>query len=483
MEIIFTLIVLLVSTVVAFGQQKNEKPQEEKEKRPVKVSLLSNYYEQDGDRSAVNGGWGSQKLTSFTQEAGFYIPVKDSSGYKLHVGIDHFTAASLRMIDKYQGPVASGASTTIVAGQGSSVSEDETRYFGSIGYDFANKKKHSIFTPTIGFSKEYDVASINGGLSFAKYFPKKDIHYVTALNIIRDRWMVIYPGEFRPITVTDGGVDGGTGGSSYNGSGSGSGSGSGYYGSGTDYYNQIFTDANNRRYPEPTGKTVEKNGKKFPVDYRTSYSFSNMVAFTINKRMNAAVGLDLVLQKGLLSTPFHRVYFNDGVHVDSLKEVRIEKLPRERFKVSVSGRFNYFLTNKLALRSQVRLYADSWDILAFTGTIEAPYKVFKSLTVTPFYRFHKQQGTSYYNGYGRHESSPEAIPAGYYTSDIDLAYITSNKIGAALRFVPFNAFGISDEDDTKKILNVKSIGLRYAYYKRSDGLKANTVSFELAFEL
>lgn len=480
MEILFT-IIFIICALFAVGQNV-KKDTVIKEKRPVKTSLLSNYYEQDGQRSAVNGGIGSQELYSFSQEASIYVPVKDSSAYKLHAGVDHYSAASLTQIDKYVSAASSAKSN---------ISKTETRVYGNLSYDFANKAKHSVFSPTAGFSSEYDVLSFNGGFSYSKNFVAKNLTYNSSLNVIADRWMMIFPGEFRPqdkkeetvkttptTTVTP---DTETGASRPVNTADDD--------DDDDDDHHTTTPAtpvaaDTTRYPKPyatpfvySGKLASKNGKEFPIDWRYSYAFSNSLGFVINKKMNASVGLDLVLQRGMLSTPFHRVYFNDGVADEYQKEVRIEKLPELRFKVALYGRYNFFLSPYFIIRTQARIYADNWDVKALTLTIETPVKITKWLSIAPYYRFHTQSGSRYFKGYGRHVATDD-----YYTSDFDLATLSANKFGGSLRFAPLKPFGISNENNTKKILSVKAISLLYSNYKRSDGLMAGMGSVLVEFE-
>lgn len=479
MEILFTILFILCA-VFAVGQNVS-KDTTLKEKRPVKTSLLSNYYEQDGNRSAVNGGLGSQELYSYSQEASIYVPVKDSSAYKLHAGVDHYSAASLTQIDKYVSAASSAKSD---------VSKTETRVYANLSYDFANKVKHSMFTPTAGFSSEYDVLSMNGGFSYTKNFPASNISYNSSFNVIADRWLMIFPGEFRPqeqkeeavktATTTPVKTDTDTGASrAMNVSDDDD--------DDDDHPSATGTDpvtANATTYPKPyatpfvySGKLGKKNGKEFPIDWRYSYAVSNSISFLINKKMSASAGLDLVLQRGMLSTPFHRVYFNDGIADEYQKEVRIEKLPELRFKVAVYGRYNFFVSPYLILRTQARLYVDTWNVKALTLTVEAPVKITKWLSIGPYYRFHTQSGSSYFKGYGRHLSTDR-----YYTSDFDLATLSANKVGGALRFAPLKPFGVSNESNTRKVIAVKSISLLYSNYKRSDGLRADMGSLLVEFE-
>lgn len=491
MELLLT-IVFILCTIFALGQNVR-KDTTLKEKRPVKTSLLSNYYEQDGNRSAVNGGLGSQELYSYSQEAAIYVPVKDSSAYKLHAGVDHYSAASLTQIDKYVSAASSAKSQ---------VSKTETRVYANVSYDFANKVKHSMFTPTAGFSNEYDVLSLNGGFNYSKNFIAKNTSYNSSFNVIADRWLMIFPGEFRPQEAKEEAVKTSTSTPVKTNTDSGASRAMNTNDDDDDDEEEdddhdgdddddddddhpsTATPVDSTCYPKPyatpfvySGKLATKNGKQFPVDWRYSYAFSNSISFLINKKMNASAGVDLVLQRGMLSTPFHRVYFNDGIADEYQKEVRIEKLPELRFKVAVYGRYNFFVSPYLILRTQARLYVDTWDVKALTLTLEAPVKITKWLSIAPYYRFHTQSGSRYFKGYGRHISSDS-----YYTSDFDLATLSANKLGGSLRFAPLRPFGISNESNTRKVIAIKAISLLYSNYKRTDGLRADMGSLLVEFE-
>ncbi len=192
--------------------------------------------------------------------------------------------------------------------------------------------------------------------------------------------------------------------------------------------------------------------------------------------MNGAVGVDLTFQSGLLFTPFYRVYFNDGVINELNKEVRIEKLPRLRYRGAVYARYDYQVTSYLGLRTMARYYADNWGIQGLTASVEVPLKIGAAFSINPFYRIALQQGSKYFAGYAEHVYTPES----FYTSDYDLASFTAHKIGGALRLSPLNPVaGIKNEEGSRYLFSLASVGLRYAYYMRSDGLKAHSVSLEL----
>jgi hypothetical protein len=421
---------------ISLGQSIKDTSQNsntDKEKRAIKISMLSNYYEQDGNRSAINGGLGSQALKSYAEDVSIYFPVKDSSALKIGGGVDYYTSASLQDIDK--------------GGNGKSVSGDETRKYASLGYDLGLSKGVSI-SPSIGVSSEYDVTSTNAGLSVLKPIKKYNANLNSSLSFVVDRWMMVFPGEFRPVS-TDASTSASTNSSSS--------------------YAIPFTYK---------GTVLKKDGQLYPIDWRQSYAFINNYSFVINQKMNAAVGLDLLMQTGLLSSPFNRVYFNDGVGDESVKEVRVENLPRERQKIALSARYNYFANPFIVIRTHARYYTDSWGIKATTVAIEVPVKILKSLSITPFYRYHIQQASTYYKAYGQHVYKP----GNYYTSDIDLGEFTAHKFGAGLRYVPFKKN--ADGTVTKKpMVTFKDVSVRYARYQRQDNLHADIATLELNFEI
>lgn len=499
MGIIITILLMLSVVLFSFGQTAKAQTAPPEEKRPTTISLLTNYYEQEGEHGAVNGGIGSQELESTSQEAHIYIPRHKLSGIKINLGIDHFTSESLRFIDKYK--------TSASAAQGN-VSGDETRYYTSFGYDFGNKKKKTVTSLGVGYSQEYDVKSYSANFGWLKEIPATNLQYQAGLSFVADRWLLIYPGEFRTQIMmaetegdsggnsggTSGGNSGGHSGGGNSGGGTSGGSGSsgkkpgGYNGddilisSGTgastydSTYNQVPAG-----YATPIpvdGKTVTKDGKTYPIDWRYSVNLTNKLSYVINQKMNGAVGLDLTYQSGLLSTPFYRVYFNDGIINELDKEVRIEKLPRKRWRAALYGRYNYHFHTNIVLRTMARVYADNWGVSGITASVELPLKFNSALSLVPFYRFAAQQGSKYFAPYAEHQFSPGS----FYTSDYDLSGFNSHKVGGAIRLSPLRPItGIKDEENTGYVFSLASASFRYAYYTRTDGFKANSFSLELNF--
>jgi hypothetical protein len=94
------------------------------------------------------------------------------------------------------------------------------------------------------------------------------------------------------------------------------------------------------------------------------------------------------------------------------------------------------------------------------------------------YRVHVQGGSKYFKAYGQH-----VITDDFYTSDYDLSGFTAHKVAAALRLSPLTPLFSLYNKAALPIFAMPSIGIRYAYYFRSDGLTAQAASLEMSFNL
>jgi hypothetical protein len=240
-------------------------------------------------------------------------------------------------------------------------------------------------------------------------------------------------------------------------------------------------------------------------DKRQTYNLSATYSQVLGKRLQAAVSTELVSQNGLLSTPFHRVYFRDNPELNPAPApsgefaprfptaARIENLPRARFKYPVSLRLNYYATDLVQVRGFYRFYNDNFGIRAHTLEVELPVKVTQFFALYPFYRYHTQTAATYFAPFAQH-----AVADIYYTSDYDLSAFSANKLGLGLRYSP--VYGITrfrvpgqDGQGRPRVMRLKSLDVRYANYwqlgstsygaaDRAD-LNANIVSFDLGFAL
>ncbi|SUX48918.1 hypothetical protein [Chryseobacterium indoltheticum] len=99
---------LIISIVALFGifnikAQENTSSEQPKKLTFDEANLVSSYYKQDGNNSAVTGGTGSEKLTDVSNTIDVTMVKYDKKDRKnkfnFSVGIDHYTSASSDMID------------------------------------------------------------------------------------------------------------------------------------------------------------------------------------------------------------------------------------------------------------------------------------------------------------------------------------------------------------------------------------------------
>jgi len=214
-------------------------------------------------------------------------------------------------------------------------------------------------------------------------------------------------------------------------------------------------------YPREIRRQVEP----LHADSRKSFELNTSLKQVINKRMQALAGAGFIYQWGLLSTPFHRVYFTDRESAD------LERLPATRLRIPLTFRFNYYLNDLVIIRTYYRYYFDDFDIDAHTYYIETPLKITNFFSVYPYYRYYYQNATHYFRPYRQHERSEQ-----FYTSDYDLSRFTSHTIGGGLRISPPLGMGSVNFSEGKSPYVFKSLSLRYASYWRTNGMKAAVIS-------
>jgi hypothetical protein len=179
----------------------------------------------------------------------------------------------------------------------------------------------------------------------------------------------------------------------------------------------------------------------------------------INQRLQVMAMIEPSFQEGLLSTPFHRVYFTNG-------NATVEKLPGTRFKLPVGLRLSYFAGDNVIIRGFYRAYIDDWGMAAHTANLEIPYKISPFFSISPFYRFNIQGKVDYFKAYGLHSTKET-----FYTSDYDLSSFTSQFMGVGVRLAPPGGLA--------NIVNWNSLELRYGYYSRSNGMIGHSISMHI----
>lgn len=208
-----------------------------------------------------------------------------------------------------------------------------------------------------------------------------------------------------------------------------------------------------------------------PTNKRRSLQTAITWSQPLGTKVQFAATVEPVVQWGLLSTPFHRVYFPNELLP------KIEKLPGVRVKMPIGFRLHYYLSDYVVSRLFYRFYWDSFGILGHTASIELPIKPASFLSIYPFYRYHWQRGAIWFQGYGLHD--PDAM---YYTSDFDLSGFVSHKAGVGVAIFPL--YGIlRGRISPSRIAVWEQIDLRANRYFRSDGLEASSISVRIKLRI
>ncbi|PTX11396.1 uncharacterized protein DUF3570 [Pontibacter mucosus] len=306
----------------------------------------------------------------------------------------------------------SSASTDNIDFNVSSASKSDLRTHLNVGISRRNSLSRITKSVTLGASTEYDYQSFSLGATWAKESLDGNREFSLSGMVFFDTWKLIYPEELRG------------------------------------------------------------NGDLVSNDKRQSYTLSATLSQVLNQKMQASLSADIVYQSGLLSTPFHRVYFREQ------ELPRVEQLPDQRFKYPVGLRLNYYVNDYLTTRFFYRFYSDSWGLTANTVELETPIKLGPFFSFYPFYRFHNQSAADYFAPFKEHSPSQE-----FYTSDYDLSGLSSHKAGLGIRYSPLTGIGRFGLPFSKNRAHFKGIEVRFGNYWRSDGLRAFIISTDLNFTL
>lgn len=380
------------------------------------VNLVSGYYNQTGNHSAVTGGIGTQKLNDISNVIDLkFIKLNDITGNKytlgMELGVDHHTAASQAYISQ------TGAS-----------SPQGTRIYPSL-----NWKVEKPYKTTVGlgasYSTEFNYHSYGVNFTVGKTSKNGNTDINFKAQAFLDKVTMIEPSEFAPKT-TAGTVS-------------------------------TYTTASGRTIRSRSGASEDG----IPKSPRNTFSGSLTLTHVVNKNMQVALITDAVAQNGLLSLPFHRVYFN----YSGKDTAKIENLPSARFKFPVGVRLNYFAGDRVIFRTYYRYYTDSWGVSAHTASIEVPYKITPFVSISPFYRYYVQTAAKYFAGYKEH-----ALSETYYTSNYDLSAFTAQYAGMNIRITP-----------KKGVLHIpyfSMLEIRYGHYVQTTGLTADNIGINLRFK-
>lgn len=433
LKYILTISVLLTSVVSFAQEQDSTKVYKKRVLETTEVDFLTSYYSQDGDNAAVSGGIGTEELTDFTGTFVVSIPLNDDDVLTIDAGVSAYTSASSSNINPFDGVIAD----PYQASSGASSSDLWANLTGN--YSHSSDDRNNIWSAKVSVSSEYDYFSIGIGGSYSKLFNEKNTEINVNVNLFFDTWNAIYPYELRPFETGRDGLN--------------------------DSFFQDNTITGNPNYNPIFNEFSNEN--------RNSYSLGLGFSQILGKNVQGSLSLDLIQQKGLLSTPFQRVYFNDVA--DSFIENfqladAIEQLPDSRFKVAIGGRLNWYLSEIITLRTFYRYYFDDWGIYSHTVSAEVPIKITDKFTLYPSYRFYNQTAADYFNPHEIALSTNE-----FYTSDYDLSEYSANQFG----------FGVSYTDIFTKthiwLFGLKSIDLKYYKYDRDTTFSSSIITAGFKF--
>lgn len=358
------------------------------------VNFVTAYYTQTGNHSAVTGGIGTEALWDAANSLDLKLSFLDKQSRSNNVTVE-------ASFDYY----SSASSDMIDSRSLSSASMADLHFYPSVSWSRKDEKNHSTFGIGLAYSTEWDYKSYGGNINYSKTSKDNNTEFNLKAGAFFDTWMAILPYELRP----------------------------------TDY---------------PSGAEGDQSGIAYKQ--RNSYNVGLGVSRVFTKRFQAMVMVEPSFQEGLLSTPFHRVYFTDNT-------LKVEKLPGQRAKLPMSVRASYFMGDKIIIKAMYRYYMDTWGMTAHTINVETPIKITSFISLTPHYRFNTQTAVKYFAAKNAH-----TLSEAYYTSDYDISDFNSAFWGAGLRIAPPGG-----------ILGNKwwnSLEIRYGHYNRTNGMISHILS-------
>jgi len=361
----------------------------------TQIELVYNHYIQDGDNSAVTGGIGTEELTVYGPSLKFKKE-RGTKAWSANLGVDIISSASTDKIDFVP----------------SSVSQHDIRYYGNGTFQKDFEDKNLSLIGGTGFSIESDYTSISAKLGVIKKDRNELRTYSAIFQYFNDdlRW-----GRF------------------------------------------------NNREPDERIELI------YPVELRgiqwhdrfKRYSYNLKLGYeqVLNKRNVLGLFPELTIQNGLLSTPFHRIFFSDDTRA-------VENLPENRFKFGLGLKLNSFVGGGVILKNTINFYDDDFGITAFSVGNETVIKLDAIFSIMPTFRLYTQSGSKYFAPFQEHD--PGTL---YYASDFDLSKFNSYSIGLG--------FGYSPARLINKNILFNAVIFRYSYFNRSNGLTAHTLSLAL----
>lgn len=451
----------------------------------TEIDFLSSYYTQDGENASVTGGIGTEELDDITGAIVISIPLNDDDVLTANVGISSYTSASssnLNPFDKsgasrngehededeyeddYQNVISGDEVTGSPWVASSGASRQDTWISGGLDYSHSSDDRNTILNANASMASEYDYFSVGFGGGLTKLFNEKNTSVSVSGKVYLDQWKPVYPTELDSYLEVDGDLD------------------EGFF-KGVPIWDDSGNE--NRNWKPVDGYARIENKA------RNSYSISISFSQILSKNAQFSLTFDAIRQSGLLANPMQRVYFKDAAdyfigNSSSIpiytspgnKDVfqladDIERLPKNRLKLPVGLRFNYYVNEFIVLRTYYRYYFDDWGINSHTASIEVPIKILMGkITFYPSYRFYNQTAADYFKPFNEHISTDE-----FYTSDYDLSKYRANQFG----------FGVTYTDVLSQMklwkIGLKSVDLKFYRYDRNITFSSNLVTLGVKFVL
>jgi len=343
------------------------------------INLVSSYYNQNGNHSAVTGGIGTEKVMDLSNGLDLKFVWTGDNNKKNTIsaglGFDYHSSASQAYVS------ATGASKT-----------GGTRVYPSL--DWTQEGKKGSFGIGTYLSSEYNYNSFGADIHFSRKVNNNNGEFSFKLLTYLDKVTLIYPSELVPKTTTV-----------------------------TSTGTVVVTTASGRVETSGGGSSGGES-TSIPTSPRNTYTASMAYSQMLNSRLQVMFMVDGVAQSGYLGLPFHRVYFSTGKDT-------VEHLPSSRVKLPLGARLNYFLGDNIIIRSYYRYYMDDWGTKANTANLEIAYKITPFFSLSPFYRYYSQSAAKYFAPYEAHSPTDT-----YYTSNYEYAQFQSSFYGIGVRIAP-----------------------------------------------
>lgn len=166
--------------------------QKRTDNRPVQIDILSGYYEQEGNNSAVTGGEGTEELKDFATVIKINIPLKQGKDLQFDTRVSYFTSASSDNIDPR---TISSASSNDVKITGNATITRPLKNGDRFGY-------------MLGLSHEMHFMSVTGGWNYGSK-TRADGSWSVNMEYIMDIWgqyydiSRLYPSDYTGTTGLD----------------------------------------------------------------------------------------------------------------------------------------------------------------------------------------------------------------------------------------------------------------------------------------